>query len=101
MEEQRLVETDHMRQLEPDEAEMLNQQLRKIIEFTEAGQHPVATITYFEPDASKAGGQYVTVEDAVKRVDAVERVIKLMSMEGFLNKRIVIDLVSWIEIEDE
>ena len=100
-EEQRLVETDHMRILQPDEAEELNQRIRKLIELTEAGEHPTVRITYYEPDARKAGGKYVSITEEVRRVDQVERVIELMSMEGLLNKRIVIDRVSRIEMEDE
>ena len=39
-EETRVTDVDHMRPLEPDEAELLNQRIRKIIELAEAGQHP-------------------------------------------------------------
>ena len=39
-EETRVTDVNHMRPLEPDEAELLNQRIRKIIELAEAGQHP-------------------------------------------------------------
>lgn len=97
-EESRTTDVDHMRILQPDEAEELNQRIRKLIELTEAGEHPTVRITYFEPDRRKAGGKYVTIEDAVKRVDGVERVIELDRMEGFLNRIVAVDRVSWIEI---
>ncbi len=34
---------------------------------------PEVTVTYFVPDAKKAGGAYVTVTGNVKRIDPVER----------------------------
>ena len=32
-------------------------------------EHPRATVTYFAPDAKKAGGAYITVTAPVKRID--------------------------------
>ena len=43
-----------------------------------AGQHPSATITYFQPDEKKEGGAYVTVTEQIKRLDETERVIWLI-----------------------
>lgn len=99
-EEERLVEADHMRRLEPDEAEMLNRKIRRLIELTESGERPTVSITYYEPDPLKNGGEYVTITDAVKRVDAANRVIELTSMEGFLNRNVAIERISWIEQSD-
>ena len=36
-------------------------------------KHRRSTITYFQPDERKAGGEYVTATGAVKKVDAFER----------------------------
>lgn len=100
-EEERLVATDHMRRLEPDEEELLNQRLNQLRELTEAGEHPTVRITYYEPDPLKNGGEYMTITDTIKRVDKVNRTIELMSMEGFLNRSVVIDRISWIEAEED
>ena len=43
-----------------------------------AGQHPSATITYFQPDEKKEGGAYVTVTEQIKRLDETEHIIWLM-----------------------
>ena len=40
-------------------------------------QKPMASITYFVPDAKKAGGGYQTIHGAVKRIDAVSGVLFL------------------------
>ncbi len=40
-------------------------------------EHPLAAFTYFRPDARKAGGAYVTVSGRVRRIDEVERRIRL------------------------
>lgn len=40
---------------------------------------PVITVTYFLPDAKKAGGIYLTITDAVKKIDEYR---KLIVMEG-------------------
>lgn len=100
-EEERLVATDHMRRLEPDEEELLNQRLNQLRELTEAGEHPTVRITYYEPDPLKNGGEYMTITDTIKRVDKVNRTIELMSMEGFLNRSVVIDRISWIEAKED
>ena len=45
-------------------------------------------ITYFLPDTRKAGGEYVTVSGAVKKIDEYERMIILID-----GKQIPIDEV--------
>ena len=40
-------------------------------------QKPMASITYFVPDAKKAGGGYQTIHGTVKRIDAVNGVLLL------------------------
>ena len=40
-------------------------------------QKPVTSITYFVPDAKKAGGSYQTIRGTVKRIDAVNGVLHL------------------------
>lgn len=38
-------------------------------------ERPEVAMTYFEPDAKKNGGAYVTVIGTVKKIDGVERVV--------------------------
>lgn len=45
-----------------------------------APQHPAVQITYFQPDARKAGGQYVTSVGHVKRIAEYEQ--QLILTEG-------------------
>lgn len=37
-------------------------------------EHPELAITYFQPDAKKNGGEYVTAIGTVKKIDAFKRV---------------------------
>lgn len=100
-EEIRAPEVSHKRELEELEVEMLNQKLRRLVKLTEAGEHPTVSITYYEQDQRKSGGRYVTITDSVKRVDNTNRVIELMTLEGFLNKAVAIEQISHIRLEDE
>lgn len=38
-------------------------------------ERPEISVTYFRPDARKAGGAYVTVTGRIKRIDCYERVL--------------------------
>ncbi len=38
-------------------------------------EHPEIAITYFQPDAKKNGGTYVTVINTVKKIDVYERIV--------------------------
>jgi hypothetical protein len=38
-------------------------------------EHPKITITYFQPDAKKNGGAYVTAVGSAKKIDEYERVV--------------------------
>lgn len=49
----------------------LNEQLRKV--FAALDSHPTVTVTYFQPDARKDGGSYVTKTGAVKKMDTNEQ----------------------------
>lgn len=40
---------------------------------------PKVTITYFQPDERKSGGEYVTVTGTVKKVDDFERLITMQN----------------------
>ncbi len=57
------------------------------------GEHPEISVTYFKPDARKAGGAYVTVTGRIRKLDLYERILlmedgtnirmdEVMGMEG-------------------
>ena len=56
--------------------------------------NPKASITYFVPDSLKAGGDYVTVNASIRKIDSVSRTIILMD-------RSVIAINDIISIEPE
>ena len=53
---------------------------------------PQVTITFFEPDAKKAGGAYLSVTGRIRRVDEINRQI-------IFTDRTVIDMDSVCEID--
>ena len=95
------LEVDHKWELSEDEQRQLNQKLNRIMEMTAAGDHPTVSFTVFEADARKAGGRYVEITDRVKRVDTVNRVVELTSLEGVMNRVIKIGEIMDIEIHSE
>jgi uncharacterized protein (UPF0248 family) len=62
-------------ELDEDEKTALDEMIRALVERID--QHPEATITYFQPDARKDGGAYVTVRSRLKKVDELERTLLL------------------------
>lgn len=92
-EEQRL--TDAAIELQESELEKLNQKLTLIADVIADGHRPTLTFTVFVPDQLKAGGSYVEVTDAVKRIEPAERRIVLMTTEGYgkINKTIDFDKI--------
>ncbi len=69
--------------------------LRERLQITAARiqEHPEIEITFFQPDAKKDGGTYVTVVNSVKKIDEYQRVVvmadgtvipidHIISMEG-------------------
>lgn len=63
--------TDKRIDLDDDQKRLLNDKLQLIQESLRA--HPEVSITFFQPDAIKVGGAYVTVLGTVKKVDEYER----------------------------
>ena len=91
-------ETDTAISLEEWEMEKISQKLNLISDVIADGHHPSLSITYFKPDSKKAGGEYVTVTEAIKKIDTVSRRIVLMKTEGYgkMNMEIEIDKVTAI-----
>ena len=57
--------TQEQRELDEDEKAALNRQLLALME--QSGAQPRAAITYFQADARKSGGAYVTVRAPIRR----------------------------------
>lgn len=67
--------TDEKIELDDEEKLMISSKLQLIQENIKA--QPEVTICYFQADERKDGGAYVTVVGYVKKVDEVERVVRL------------------------
>lgn len=93
--------TDAQTELSESAIEHLNQKLNLIADVIMDGTHPTLTFTVFVPDEKKAGGAYVEITDAVKRVDTALRKVVLMTTEGrgHMNKTIDFDKITVIKGE--
>ena len=58
-------------QLAEDERATLDRGQQLILAALEQGKRPPVTVTYFQPDPRKEGGEYLTVTGTVKKIDAV------------------------------
>lgn len=63
--------TDERIELSPDEREELDYKQQYISTLDD----PTVTVTYFVPDARKAGGAYVTHTGVLKRIDETEHAL--------------------------
>lgn len=70
--------TDRKIELSEGDKERVNESLMLMRENIKS--RPKVTITYFIPDAKKAGGAYVTVTERVKKIDEIG--LRLMLMDG-------------------
>lgn len=60
-------------ELSEDDRKVLDEKLRLLVEWLDKGLLPVLRITYFQPDEKKVGGEYVTVEGAMRKVREYEK----------------------------
>lgn len=65
-------QTTQKKELTEQEKETLDYKLKSILE---ENQHPKIQITYFEKDDTKSGGEYITEELEIKKIDMVEHKI--------------------------
>lgn len=85
--------TDKRLEIDDELKEKINNKLNKINELIK--NSPEVEITYFIPDEKKDGGKYVTDKGNVKRIDYINRFIKLTD-----NKKIILDDVIDIKINE-
>ena len=65
------------RRVEVSEGEkaVLDRKLQIILAILERGKQPEVTVTYFQPDQEKAGGEYIRYTGFVKRYREVENIL--------------------------
>lgn len=68
--------TDGREELSEDAIDALNQTFQKLLEHEE--ERPLVTVTYFQPDAKKDGGRYMTYTGNFRFYDAEKRVMKFV-----------------------
>lgn len=85
--------TDKRLEIDDELKEKINNKLNKINELIK--NSPEVEITYFIPDEKKDGGKYITDKGNVKRIDYINRFIKLTD-----NKKIILDDVIDIKINE-
>ena len=68
--------TDGREELSEDTIDALNQAFQKLLEHEE--ERPLVTVTYFQPDAKKDGGRYMTYTGNFRFYDAEKRVMKFV-----------------------
>lgn len=65
--------TDRREELTEDELNGLNQAFQKLLE--RASDRPLVTVTYFQPDERKDGGEYVSYTGRFRFFDEIERIL--------------------------
>lgn len=68
--------TDGREELSEEAVDALNQAFQKLLEHEE--ERPLVTVTYFQPDAKKDGGRYMTYTGNFRFYDAEKRVVKFV-----------------------
>lgn len=70
--------TDRKIELDEDERDRLDRKLTELVAVIKA--RPEVRITYFIPDSRKSGGEYVTVDRRLKKIDNIKR--KMIFTDG-------------------
>ena len=79
--------TDRKIELDEYEIAVLDEKLQKIKEQLKA--YPEVTITYFQPDMRKEGGEYVTITQRVKKIDEYAKAMIMEDSTRILIEEIV------------
>lgn len=85
--------TDEQSELSEDARNILDEQLRMIADRID--ELPEAEVTYFLPDGLKEGGEYVTTDGRIRRIDEYE--MELVFVDG---RRIGLKNISGIKIRN-
>ena len=65
--------TDSKPELDENQLEELDQKLADLM--TRIKEHPEVTITYFEPDDNKDGGEYIAYDGRLSKIDYVRKAL--------------------------
>ena len=65
--------TDRREEMTEDELNDLNQAFQKLLE--RASDRPLVSVTYFQPDERKDGGEYVSYTGRFRFFDEIERIL--------------------------
>ena len=65
--------TDSKPELDENQLEELDQKLADLM--TRIEEHPKVTITYFEPDDNKDGGEYIAYDGRLSKIDYVRKAL--------------------------
>lgn len=65
--------TDRREEMKEDELNGLNQAFQKLLE--RASDRPLVSVTYFQPDERKDGGEYVSYTGRFRFFDETERIL--------------------------
>ena len=71
--------TDEKPELTEDEKSLLDMKLQRLADRLDS--HPQVTLTWFQPDKKKSGGEYVTTTGQLKKIDDYEGVLILLGGE--------------------
>lgn len=75
-------------------AEQLQELSRKLAYALSFADRPILSITFFKPDSRKSGGEYITVQGAIKKVEECFNLLTLTD-----NSEIPLDAISDIQGE--
>lgn len=67
--------TDRRIELDEDSRELLDRTFQEVLK--DIGEKPLVTVTYFQPDGRKEGGNYITVQGCVQKYKEYEQVVVL------------------------
>lgn len=84
--------TDRRMELDEDTKAELDQKQAVLLEHIK--EQPEVTVTWFQPDARKGGGAYLTVTGRLKKLDKIRRVLVLTDGTKIL-------LANVVELESE
>lgn len=85
--------TDEKKILDENKKVILDEKLQMILSMIK--DHPRIKITYFKSDSKKDGGEYLVVEEVLKKFDAYHQILILMS-----GKKIFLKDIYELEIID-
>ena len=79
--------TEDRIELTEDEKTLLDGKLQQLAD--DIASHPLATITWFQPDKKKTGGEYITTTGQLKKIDDFAGILILLGGERIVIENIL------------